>query len=83
MKENVPMAGSSSQQAAEWTPPQSRRFSLETPTYTKIQLISKSPISKPPLSCNARNKELDKHALSQVNFRVFTTKTLPDYWSIF
>lgn len=36
MKENVPTMESSSKQAAERTPPRSRRLSLETPTYTKI-----------------------------------------------
>lgn len=90
LKENVPTMGSSSKQAADLTPPRFRRLSLETPTFTRIPLISKSPASRPLLSSNAPNKELDKNALSQVKFpiqcqisRVLTARPyLTFVWSI-
>ncbi|KAJ3686942.1 hypothetical protein LUZ61_016106 [Rhynchospora tenuis] len=65
MKENVPTIDSSYKQDTGRTPPRSRRFSLETPTNTKIPLILNSPASKPPFSCNAQNKEIEKHVTSQ------------------
>ncbi|KAF3332866.1 kinesin-4 [Carex littledalei] len=59
MKENVPTMESSSKQAAERTPPRSRRFSLETPTYTKIP-GAPTKTSQSQFGFHAQEKSPDK-----------------------